>query len=602
MDEENKAEKENQNIESIAVLEPKKEIEKDEEEKNQETKEENTENNIEESNTLNENNVSEIEKKSSESENIVEEVENIEIPKNENQQEKNHKKSKAPIFIIFFLILTVIVIGIFSTIFALKNSKSDKIINGVYIENINISNLTKEEAKEKIMNICSNHISKDIKLLYGESETTINLSSFEVSYNISQIIDQAYEEGRTGNIFEQNYAILKTKKDNVKLKIDSKINEEAIISAIENIIANSEEYVVQPSYYVEKGKLIITRGNEGITVSKDEFLTKIYSALNNIEEEITDMQIPTKSVEPDPINIDQIHTEIYKEVKDAYYTQNPFTIHPEVEGVDFDVEEAKEAIKEVKDEYEITLKITKPSVTTKDIGTEAFPDLLSSFSTKYDASNKDRTTNLQIAVNKINGTVLLPGEEFSYNNTLGERTVAAGYKEAKVFSNGQVVDGIGGGICQISSTLYDAVIFANLKITKRRNHQFVTSYVGAGRDATVVWGAQDFKFVNSRKYPIRISASIKSGVAEVLIYGVKEETEYEISIETKQISTIPYTTKYVNDSSLESGKEKVKQSGANGRVVEAYKVMKLNGKVVSRTLLSKDTYIAKQQIIARGTK
>lgn len=599
MDEENKAEKENQNIESIAVLEPKKEIEKDEEEKNQETKEEN---NIEETNTLNENNVSEIEKKSSESENIVEEVENIEIPKNENQQEKNHKKSKTPIFIIFFLILTVIVIGIFSTIFALKNSKSDKIINGVYIENINISNLTKEEAKEKIMNICSNHISKDIKLLYGESETTINLSSFEVSYNISQIIDQAYEEGRTGNIFEQNYAILKTKKDNVKLKIDSKINEEAIISAIENIIANSEEYVVQPSYYVEKGKLIITRGNEGITVSKDEFLTKIYSELNNIEEEITDMQIPTKSVEPDPINIDQIHTEIYKEVKDAYYTQNPFTIHPEVEGVDFDVEEAKEAIKEVKDEYEITLKITKPSVTTKDIGTEAFPDLLSSFSTKYDASNKDRTTNLQIAVNKINGTVLLPGEEFSYNNTLGERTVAAGYKEAKVFSNGQVVDGIGGGICQISSTLYDAVVFANLKITKRRNHQFVTSYVGAGRDATVVWGSQDFKFVNSRKYPIRISASIKSGVAEVLIYGVKEETEYEISIETKQISTIPYTTKYVNDSSLESGKEKVKQSGANGRVVEAYKVMKLNGKVVSRTLLSKDTYIAKQQIIARGTK
>lgn len=116
------------------------------------------------------------------------------------------------------------------------------------------------------------------------------------------------------------------------------------------------------------------------------------------------------------------------------------------------------------------MKITKPKVTTSQIGTEAFPDQLATFRTNYDGGDKDRTTNLQLACNKINGKVVMPNETFSYNKTLGARTAAAGYKNAKVYEAGQVVDGIGGGICQISTTLYNAVLRANLEIVERRNH------------------------------------------------------------------------------------------------------------------------------------
>ena len=172
---------------------------------------------------------------------------------------------------------------------------------------------------------------------------------------------------------------------------------------------------------------------------------------------------------------------------------------------------------------------------------------------------------------------------------------------AATYSNGAVVDGLGGGICQISSTLYDAVVMANLNVTTRRNHQFVTSYVPAGKDATVVWGSQDFKFVNSRKNPIRITATVQGGVATVQIWGVKQEVEYDISIETKKIATIEPTTKYVQNSSLPAGQQKVVQAGSNGRKVEAYKVTKLNGKVISTTLLSRDTYNAMQRIVHVGT-
>ena len=117
---------------------------------------------------------------------------------------------------------------------------------------------------------------------------------------------------------------------------------------------------------------------------------------------------------------------------------------------------------EDKEQYEIQLTITKPKVTTSQIGSEAFPDLLATYSTRYDGGNVSRTTNLRIACQKINDKVILPGETFSYNKTLGERSAAAGYKYAKVYENGEVVDGIGGGICQISSTLQQKEEIINL--------------------------------------------------------------------------------------------------------------------------------------------
>ena len=144
-------------------------------------------------------------------------------------------------------------------------------------------------------------------------------------------------------------------------------------------------------------------------------------------------------------------------------------------------------------------------------------------------------------------------------------------------------------------------MFADLDVTVRRNHQFVTSYLPGGKDATVVWGAQDFKFKNSRKYPIKITATVSGGVATIQVWGHYEETEYDISIETKKTATIAYTTQYINDSSLPAGTQKVVQKGNNGSKYEAYKVKKLNGEVVSRTLLSKDTYNAMQKIIRVGT-
>lgn len=537
-------------------------------------------------------------------EEVKEEATQLKVIENEEEnKEEIKKKGKTKKVIIIVFVILLILVALFFTIFAILNLRNTKIIRGVQIGEINVSDMSKEDAKALLDERNAKNQEKQLVLKYGDLENKVTYSSLAVNYQIDEAINNAYNIGRDGNIFENNLDILKTWKDGENIELKATVDIEKLNQVVQNINNTIQGAVVQPSYEVKDDKLIIKSGKSGIKVDEQKLSEYIYTAVTTeTDAQEQTIEIPVITSEPDQIDIDKIHSEVYKEVKDAYYTKDPFTIYPEQKGIDFDVESAKALIQEPKEQYEIQLTITKPSKTVKEIGTEAFPDLLGVCKTNYVASNKNRTTNLILAAGKINGTVLLPGEEFSYNGVVGKRTVEAGYKNAATYSNGQVVDDIGGGICQISSTLYDAAVFANMDITVRRNHQFVTSYLPAGKDATVVWGSQDFKFKNSRKYPVRITATVSGGVATVQIWGVKEDVEYDISIETKQISTIKYTTQYVEDPSLPAGTQKVSQAGANGRKVQAYKVMKLNGQVVSRTLLSTDTYRAMTRIVRVGTK
>ena len=512
-------------------------------------------------------------------------------------------KNRKRLIITLVIFAIVIVIGLFvSTIFAFINIGNEKIINGISISGIDVSGLSKEEAKQKIEEIYIPKKEKEIKLKYNEYETTISPILMEVDYKIEQAIENAYNIGKNSNIFISNYEILFALINKKDIALEMSLNEEVTKQTIEDMNINLPDVVIESSYSIEEDELVITKGKSGIKIDADQLLKLIKERLNNKEQNEDAINIPIINKEPDPIDIEKIHEEIYKEPQDAYIVKEPFEVHPEVEGIDFDVEAAKEILKEDKEEYIIPLIIKKPETTLEDLGDEAFPSQLSTFTTRYDVSDVDRTTNLKLACKKINGTVLLAGETFSYNNVVGKRTVAAGYKNAKIYEAGQVVDGLGGGICQISSTLYNAALLANMDIVERRNHQFVTSYVEAGRDATVVYGSTDFKFKNTRKYPVKITATVNAGIATISIYGIKEENEYTFKFSKKDVRTIPYTTQYIDDNTLPQGTEVVKQKGTSGLIRETYITKLLNGKVVSTELLSRDTYNPMTRIVRRGTK
>ena len=511
-----------------------------------------------------------------------------------------------------FKIIVTIIIVLFILIillagFALKASLSSKIINGVSINGIDVSGLTIKEAENKINNQIEKTKVNELKLEYKDFRTTIERKDLDINIKVEDAVKQAYNVGRSNNIIYNNFKIIMTgiKKETIKLNVE--YNQEMLSTIMDSISNELPGIVREYTYCIEEDELIITNGKKGIkldeTTFKNIILDRFADNIKNKNE--NKIAIPVINKEPDIIDLEKIYEEIHSEPQNAYIIEEPLEIVVDKDGVDFKIsmEEAQKIIDGgEKDEYIIPLKITKAKTTVKDLGTKAFPDKLSKFTTKYDASNRNRSTNLELAASKIDGTVLLPGEEFSYNKVVGKRTIENGYKEAAIYAGGGVQDGLGGGICQISSTLYNAVLLANLEIIERRNHTYTTSYCEAGRDATVVYGVQDFKFKNTREYPIKLNAKVKNGVATINIMGIKQKKEYTVKIRAYRTKSIPFKTEKIDDDSLYEGEEVVKQRGTNGCKAVCYRDLYLKGKKISSELLSTDTYSAMKRILKIGTK
>ncbi len=523
----------------------------------------------------------------------------VERPDIEKEFNRLKKKRRRQIIVTLIIVILMLAIGIFCTGFALMNINSNTILSGISIRNIDVGGLSKEQAIEALNKTLEYEKTREVKLTADGETTTITLEQIEIEYLVEDAVNKAYEIGRNGNIFQNNFTIMKSMKNKQNIDLEVKYNDQLLEDTIKSINSKLPNSMIDNTYNIEDDELVITRGTAGLALDINKNKEIIVDLAK--KGELTELKLETVHKECPEIDIQKIYEEVYAEPQDAYYTTEPFQIYPHKNGIDFDVAQAKEEIKkERKDEYVIKLKITQPKVLTNQIGTEAFPDLLSTFSTKYDSTNISRSTNIAIASSKIDGTVVMPGEVFSYNKTVGKRTVEAGYKEAAGFSGGRVVPMLGGGICQVSSTLYDAVVYANLGIVERHNHMFQVAYVDTGKDATVVYGSLDFKFENTRKYPIMLKASAKSGQLKIQVYGVKEEVEYNVEIVTKVLNYTPYKVIYETDSSLGAGQERVEQAGIRGCKSITYKILKLNGTEVSQTVLSSDSYDPQNKIIKRG--
>lgn len=484
-------------------------------------------------------------------------------------KEKNTNKKKKMSIVSLILILIICILLLSFACFTAYNIFNTNIISGVHIKDIDVSGLSTSDAKYKLDNYLKEKLPEEIKLVHGDYEATISVSQINAYFDTKNAVNTAYNVGRQGNIFENNIYVLSNMFGYSNVEPAIKLDKAQLTKNLEEISANLPDKVTESSYFIEGSDLIITSGKDGNVVDTDATVNNIKKSLSNFSAIDKPIEIIVKPQSPQEINVEKIHEEIYKEPVDAYYTKEPFTVYPSENGVDFkiSIEEAKALVSgEKAEEYTIPLSITAPNITTNMIGTEAFPDLLANYSTRYTGS-ANRTTNLILAANKINGTVLMPGETFSYNKTVGARTIAAGYRDAPIYVSGKVVDGVGGGICQIATTLYNAAVYANLEIVQRTNHQFVPSYAPASRDATVVYGAIDFQFKNNRNYPIKIQCSVSGGIANFQIFGLRQEDDYEVEISAYQTGTT-----------------------ATAVYSEAYKILKKDGAVVNKELLSKDVY------------
>lgn len=478
--------------------------------------------------------------------------------------------SRNNIILVYTILVAITISIIIAAIIAFyfNNINKETIQNGIFIKGIDVSLLTKQDAISKVESELHDQMSEHVVFKYKNCEYYVEPEQFNAKFDINSAVEYAYNLGKSGNVIQDIKDYSSILFNNINIEPNFTYDKDALKYYLQGIQEQLPDQLEQSSYYVDGNELIITAGKNGAVIYDDKIEKIIIEDIKNLNYSNSIYELPTETIYPEKINVSEIHKDIYQKMENAYYTTDPYMIYADRTGVDFNVEEVENYMEENPNEYEykVGLNITKPEVTINDIGIEAFPNLLATYSTKY-VNNANRTTNLKLAASKINSKVIMPGEEFSFNKTVGQRTRAAGYKDAAIFVNGQTEDGLAGGICQISTTLYNAVTLANLDVTERRNHSLLTSYSQPGRDATVVWGSSDLKFTNTREYPVKLYFSVSNGLATCSVYGLKTDNEYDISFETK---TIKKTSKTM--------------------VVDTYLIYKQNGKIVEKTKLHRDTY------------
>ncbi|KKO54998.1 VanW family protein [Paenibacillus sp. DMB20] len=247
-------------------------------------------------------------------------------------------------------------------------------------------------------------------------------------------------------------------------------------------------------------------------------------------------------------------------------------------------------------ELELPLKPVQPEVTVESLKAEGIERKIIQFSTSLGASGPGRVHNITAASKAVDGMILKPGEEFNYAEVIAKAKKEYGFRQAPVIVSGKLVPGIGGGICQVSSTVYNAVLLTGLEVTERRSHSLPVNYLPKGLDATFAEGAINFRFRNNTGKHLLIRSEVNGRTLTLKFFGTfPKDTVYEL--ESKSVESIPAPLKYVRDSSLSPGKQKIIQRGKPGYVVETYRVKKVNGKVMERVRISRDVYRGQSTIV-----
>ena len=317
------------------------------------------------------------------------------------------------------------------------------------------------------------------------------------------------------------------------------------------------------------------------------------------------------SVTYDPENVwsfvRKVEERVNKTAQDAQvatfdFSTRTFTFTDERQGAKLDAEELYRRIADALDrhDYTATIAVSTIPVLPRITKVELMNSFacVSSFKTQM-TSDEKRNANLVLASRAINGTVLMPGEEFSFNKATGQRTAEKGYQPAAAIAGGTTVEEVGGGVCQVSSTLFNAVALADLTVVERSPHAWPSTYVEAGRDATVNWPDLDFKFRNDKNTPVFLVAYCQNNECNVEIYGAALDAGMTVTLLTNVVSVTkpPEMALYENNPSLPHGTTQVKIKARTGYDVETYQVFRQNGKEVKRQLLCVSHYPMAQQVI-----
>lgn len=484
---------------------------------------------------------------------------------------------------------------------------------GTSVNGIEIGGMTKEEAQTLLETELAGMTSVDT-MEYSTLEVRPEMEGVEpypvdlsecLTFDVDTLVEKAFERDRGGMFLSRGFRYLVGmisggQNYTVPPHASSK---EAVVQALEQSGILELNTTVETAWALQEETLDVTIGTSGYVVDSEKLVQQIMerTAAGNYEP----ITCPMTEQAPQVVTGEQIHAEVVAEPKNATLevaADRSYQVLDAVRGVDFDVAAAESLLSGAAEgtTVQIPLQRKEPTITTQMLQDGLFRDVLGEYTTNVGGSS-GRKSNVRLCAEKCNGYIVLPGEQFSYNEVVGKRTKEAGFSEAPAYSEGKSVQEVGGGVCQGSSTLYCAALYANLEIVDRRCHSYPSSYTPIGMDATVSWGGPEFVFKNNTDYPIRVVAWYKDGKTHYEIQGTKvSEFKVEIVSETQQV--ISPSRKEVPDPTLPVGTEVVDEKGHTGYKVQTYrKVYDGNGQLISNEKEAFSSYRMTEQVVRVGT-
>lgn len=435
----------------------------------------------------------------------------------------------------FKMLILALGIAIISIILVYKYST--RIYPKIYIENIKVSNLKIEEAKEKLHHEFEKNISnKKIEIRVEDKLFKTSYEELGVKFDTQRAIEDAINIGKKENFIKKLYMILFPQKINIEINLT--YNNEAVDGVIYYIEGDVNIKPIESKMTLESnGSFTITDEENGVRINNESLKSQLEKSINkNINEEIIRIQCELEQWIP---------------------------------------EKRKQNLNKIN-------------------------GVICSFSTSLQNSSEQRRTNIKLATKAVDSYVVMPNEIFSFNDVVGVRTESKGYKRAHVILGNQYVDDVGGGICQVSSTLYNAILKTDIEVIERKPHSKKINYVPLGQDATVNYGAIDFKFKNTLEVPIYIRGQVQDNYVAFQIYSDTSINlkRYQIESEIEEILKPKDTIKYSR--AISKGQRLVEKEGKIGYVVNTYRVLYKDGKVVEKKIVAKDIYKAINNIVIVG--
>lgn len=507
----------------------------------------------------------------------------------------HHRKvgKKLGVGIIFAIVAVVVAAALgVGAYFSFKCS--DKISANVYVNQISVGGLTVDEASRLLeKEISADYLGKTVVIKYAEEVFDADLLGV-LTIDSEKTAENALSA--SNSFFKRIF-----KKEKITVPYELNIDDSEL-----KILLNDFARTVED----KSGVFTFDDGFTSVSVdaSKAESLLDVDKTLKtlyqNVANDVFD-DIDAAVLKRDSKDFASLlFSRLEREPKNASVAmdeENSTYIVAEEFGVKANREEFERLYNEKNGVFEMDITPITPEITTEDLDIDFYGDVLGSYTSSYNMGLANRTKNLALAARLVNGTVIMPGQRFSYNKTVGPRTYARGFVDATVYTGEGTEEGIGGGICQVSSTIYCAQLRADLKTVSRTNHSYTVVYVPLGQDATVVYGALDYVFENNTNYPIKISAVAGGGYLTVKILGTKVDRTKSVDVVSVTSSVIEKSETQKDDSSIPRGQTVVKQSGQNGAVVNTYKVYYENGTEVKREYIGKSTYRPMNKIVLVGT-